>query len=205
MAGVQIELVVANMRIGGTLALDETCRVSDLMNTPDPTLPLHDVSITALEGTRIETYPELTVEKRNVLAAIPMESEEHLTLQRRARFGVAHPDFTSVAVGLVLPPFHGQGVLSLSGPVNIGALGARLTPFFPLTSATLYLNRLPVVDDAVLLISREHLAGLGPLEDESPQPRPTGVVEQAGAAGDRDLIDRLMRELDAGAGEPTSN
>ena len=197
---VEADLILPSMRVRGLLSVDESERISDVFNTPHENLLLKDIVVRTLEGTRIESFPELTIEKRHVLAVVPLESADYVSSRRLTRFGVTRPTLLSLAVGIVLPPFSGQGILFLPPPLTLPIALARLSHFFALLNADLYLNRVPVVESTTLLVNRELVVGLGPLEETGSAPRSglslgTASSEGSASGANEALTERLWREV----------
>lgn len=193
---VEVDLILESMRLTGVLVGDPSKRVSDLLNVPSDSILLRGVTVKTLEGSRLESFPELTVEKRHLLAVIPQESAEYLYSRRAQRFGVARPDLTSIPAGLVLPPFTGQGILWMPPPSSPIAL-ARLSHFFALTEAVLYQNRLAVVKSPALLVNKDHVVGIGALEEVGPG-MGSEAATRAGSMGAGENLNDLWRRLQSG-------
>ena len=207
---VEVDLILNGLRLQGAIGVDDSRRVSDILNSPESSLLLSEVVVATAEGTRIEAYPQLAVEKRNLLAVVPRESSEYLTSHQRARFGVARPALADIAVGVVLPPYNAHGVLLIPPPVTVPIAIGRLSHFFPLLRAALYLSRVLLFDDVTLLVNRDLIVGLGPLEEggESVSRASAAfatVPEVEKPSPEDELISRLMRELAAGGDSPSTN
>ena len=192
---VEVDLILPSMRILGALPLEESRRVSDILNTPAESLSLTGVVVRTLEETRLESYPELAIAKRHVLAVMPKEPPGYVNSRRISRFGVTPPSLSAIPVGMVLPPFNGHGMLLMPLPLTLPIVLARLAHFFPLTNSVLYLKGVRLVDGETLLVNRDLVLGLGPLEEGGFSSRRQGA--QAGtttSSPNEALIERLFRE-----------
>jgi hypothetical protein len=156
-------------------------------------LQLKSVTLSKLDGREIGQYAEMAVQKHHILAVVPRESAEQITAHRANRLGVSRPNLKTVKVGIILPPFTCQGSLLLSPPFTLPIPLARLTRFFPLTGADLYLDSEPIEVDAPLLVNRELVAGLSPVNEAPTQVR---KVDLAGSEIS-DLLRRFQSDATA--------
>src|SRR5436305_2087229 len=93
---VNVNLILATMRLEGTIVIEPTQRVSDILITPEEKFILRQVSVTSLEGSRIESYPEMMIDKRQVLAVVPKESSDHIVSRRMSRMGIGTPSMANL-------------------------------------------------------------------------------------------------------------
>jgi hypothetical protein len=164
---IELNLLFPTLRIQGSLALEASHRVSDHLNGDNETVMLENAVVTALDGSHVDTFSELTVEKRHILLATPKESADYLVARRLARFGVARPLLVSVPVGIVVPPFTVRGVVLLSPPINAWSISKRLTNFFPVTKAALQLSGVVIEESEVFLVNRQFAIALGQVNEAS--------------------------------------
>jgi hypothetical protein len=189
-SSINISVLLASLRLEGSLHMEQEQRVSDVLGTADDRFVLQHVSVLSLDGSRIESCPELLVDKRQVLAVVPRESAGYLASRRVARMGLTTPgNSASLALAVMLPPFHVQGTFHSQGPLNLEHINARLTRFFALTNADVNLGRALLEEKVTLLVNRDLMAAIGPMENEALQRKTTEPTAMQTAV--QSLVSRL--------------
>jgi hypothetical protein len=197
---VEVDLLFPSVRMRGIISSDPSRRVSDILNMPDATFVLKDVTVSRPKGTTLASYANLTIEKEQILAAVPLETAQLISSHRTMMLGLARPNLMSLTVDMVLPPYYGHGVIWMPPPASQFAL-SRLSPFFAFTAAELHFEGKVVVQAGALLVNKARVAGLGPLEEaahtvnELPARAPLVEEQPVGAAPADSRLDDLWRRL----------
>jgi hypothetical protein len=166
--GLTVDLLLSGYRLFGvTYQVNEKMRLGDVLNSPGDTVTLRHASIFGLRGQVMATLPEVTIEKRQLVAAIPKESEEYQSRQRAYRAGMAKPNLVRIPVLTIVPPYAAVGKVhlpprsDLSDPEHSG-----LARFFPITDASLYMGEERLYQGSVMLLNRDLVAMMGKTGDE---------------------------------------
>jgi hypothetical protein len=166
--GLTVDFLLAGYRLFGvTYEVNEKVRLGDLLNGIAESITLHHASILGLRGQVLASLPEVTVEKRHLVAAIPKESPEYQQRQRLYRAGMVRPNLVRRPIVAVIPPFAATGKVhtplnaDLSDPEHMG-----LARFFPLTDACLYQGEERVFEGPIALLNRDLIAVIGKTGEE---------------------------------------
>lgn len=168
--GLTVDLLLSGYRLFGvTYQVNEKVRLGDVLNSAGETIVLKHASILGLKGQVMATLPEVTIEKRRLVAAIPKESEEYQQKQRVFRAGMMRPNLVRVPVLTVVPPYAAMGKVhvspgsDLSDPEHCG-----LARFFPMTDAVLFMGEERLYQGAIVLLNRNLIAMMGKTGEELP-------------------------------------
>ena len=166
--GLTVDFLLSGYRlVGVSYQVNEKVRLSDVLSSRSETIVLKHASVLGLKGQVMASLPEITVEKSQIVAAIPKESEEYKHQQQLFRVGMVKPTLVRIPVLALLPPYAATGRVhlppnsDLSDPVHSG-----LTRFFPLTDAVLFMGEERLYQGPVVLVNRDMLAMLGRTGDE---------------------------------------
>jgi len=160
---VEVEFYCAAHRIRGTVKLpNESYRLTDLLNAPEGSLHLTDVSVLSLDDAARDEIGELTVEKQTVSLALPRESQDFLSRRRLTSAGMARPNFRPVPALILLPPYTIKGLLYPGVASDHGWLETgRLPRFASVTDASVYRDGRLLVGDTFIAVSRDAIAAIG--------------------------------------------
>jgi hypothetical protein len=161
--GLTVDLLLSGYRLFGvTYLVDEKVRLGDLLNARGETISLRHASVLGLKGQVMATLPEVSIEKRHLVAAVPRESEEYQSRQRAFRAGMVRPSQVHVPVLAVAPPFSVTGKVHIQPNADIeDPERSGLARFFPMTDATLFMGEERLYQGTVVLVNRDHLAMIG--------------------------------------------
>ncbi len=175
--GVTVDLLLPGYRlIGVSYQVTEKVRLSDVLSARGETVLLRHASVLSLKGQVIASLPEVTIEKSQLIAAIPKESEDYQHRQRLFRAGMTKPMLVRSPVLALVPPYAATGKVhlppnsDLSDPAHSG-----LGRFFPLTDAVLFMGDDRLYQGPVVLVNRDLVAMLG-RTGEDIRDQPQGMV-----------------------------
>jgi hypothetical protein len=158
-----VDLYVGAYRLSGvSRQVDETHRLTDLLNNVEETFFLRNVAISTAAGELLQRVDELTVEKRAIVAAVPRETADLLAQRRVQRAGMPRPPQTPVQVVVLTPPYLIAGIAHVTLQNERSPVELRNLPrFFAMTEARVSLDDEEVFEGAVLLVNRDAVAVLG--------------------------------------------
>lgn len=175
--GVTVDLLLPGYRlIGVSYQVTEKVRLSDVLSGRGETVLLRHASVLSLKGQVMASLPEVTIEKSQLIAAIPKESEDYQHRQRLFRAGMTKPMLVRSPVLALVPPYAATGKVhllpnsDLSDPAHSG-----LGRFFPLTDAVLFMGDDRLYQGPVVLVNRDLVAMLG-RTGEDIRDQPQGMV-----------------------------
>ncbi|HXH23033.1 MAG TPA: hypothetical protein VNN10_13485 [Dehalococcoidia bacterium] len=190
--GLTVDLLLSGYRLAGvSYQVTAKLRLSDLLNSRSETFLLRHASVLSLKGQVMASLPEVSVQKTQIIAAIPKESEDYKHQHQLYRVGMVKPTLVRVPVLALLPPYAATGKVhvppnsDLSDPAHSGLLR-----FFPLTDTFLFLGEERLYQGPVVLLNRDMLAVLGQTGDEIQDP-PGSRAEPE----DRAILDDVLSAL----------
>jgi hypothetical protein len=140
-------------------------RLAELLTSGgDQFVLLKQVSISDLAGAGIETFPELPVDKSEIIAAVPFETPEELRQQQARRTGLPRPHLMQVPVVALLPPLVIRGTAYLPPPASV-VRAQMLGQFFTLTHVRMRLPSGESVTAEVMVVNRDRLGGITKLTE----------------------------------------
>jgi hypothetical protein len=160
-----VELFLANGRIRGlTSQVEQRRRLVDVLNSSDEAFHLDGARVSVGAG-EPRDLPNLNVEKRAIIAAIPHETEEQLHQRAMLRMMVGATPTKTARVTVLLPPFIAEGVAHM--PASVGNLRGQLhadtgmfNRFMTMTEARLVLPNGTAIDVPVLFVNRDLVAAM---------------------------------------------
>jgi len=166
--GLTVDVLLSGYRLFGvTYQVTEKVRLGDLLNSGGEAIKLRHASILGLKGQVMATLPEVTVEKRQLIAAIPKESEDYQHRARLFRAGMAKPDLVKVPVLAIIPPYAAAGKVHVSPTSDLSEPErSGLSRFFPLTDAVVFIGEERLYQGPIVLVNRDLLAMLGKTGEE---------------------------------------
>ncbi|HEY7269130.1 MAG TPA: hypothetical protein VH951_04825 [Dehalococcoidia bacterium] len=169
-----VDLLLSGYRLFGvTYQVSESVRLGDLLNSTGETVALKHASVLGLKGQVMATLPEVSIEKRHLVAAIPKESEEFQNKQRAYRAGMVKPDQVHQPVLAIAPPYAASGKVHLPPNTDLHeADHSGLARFFPITDATLFMGEDRLYQGPILLLNRDMVAMLGKTGQPSAPEKP---------------------------------
>jgi hypothetical protein len=158
---VQVFLWTAVVK-GVSPLMDRHRRLADVLNAGDEYLELESATLSL--GDRTLDLATVAIEKREIVAAIPWESEE----QRRQRQVVNLAGKTKtndLAVIVYAPPYTIEGSAHFSEgknvPKTISARASLFSRFFPLSNARIIREDGKAVRSDIVVVNRELAAAIG--------------------------------------------
>jgi hypothetical protein len=192
--GLTVDLLLAGYRLFGvTYHVTERNRLGDILNGSGENVSLKHASIMSLKGQVMASLPEIVIQKKQLIAAIPKESEEHQQQARQYRAGMLKPSLVRVPVLAVLPPFAATGRVHISPSSDLShPEHSGLAKFFPLTDAVVYAGEERLYNGPIVLVNRDMLAMMGKTgEAIAEKPRHNGGQDNALA----DVIAALNQQV----------
>ncbi len=192
-SGLPVDFLLPGYRLFGvTDQVSEKLRLGDVLNNLADVVGLNQASVFGLKGELIATLPEIVVEKRHIVAAIPQESEEYQLKHRQFRAGMPRPPLSRLHIFALLPPFAATGLVhlapnsDLTDPVRSG-----LARFFPLTNAELFRSEAHLYSGPIVLLNRDLVAMLGRTGPEAVEDR----GRRSAQAGDHDVLGEVIAAM----------
>jgi len=160
-----VELLLANSRIRGlSTQVEERRRLVDILNSADEAFHLNHAKV-SLGTSAARDLPNLNVEKRAIVVAIPHETEEQLRQRAVLRMSVAATPTKPAVVTVIVPPFIVEGTAHL--PPSVGTLRGNLhadtgvfNRFLTMTDAKLTLPNGTAIEAPVLFVNRDLIAAI---------------------------------------------
>lgn len=160
-----VELFLANSRIRGlSTQVEERRRLVDVLNSTENAFHLDQAKVSLGAGSSRD-LPNLNVEKRAIVVAIPHETEDQLRQRAVLRMTVGASPTKPAQVTVLVPPFVIEGTAHL--PPSVGTLRGNLhadtgvfNRFLTMTDAQLILPNGTAIDGPVMFINRDLIAAM---------------------------------------------
>src|SRR5262245_2537732 len=164
---VPVDLICASLRLSGLLDAGDDRRFSDVLNADEPVLSLRHVRIRDHAGSLLDGCELAVIEKREVLLAVPRESDEQLSAHRNRRIGILPPysNLLPLPALVATPPFTAAGILNYPSARGVYEGTSVFPRFFPLLDATLRLGVEVVEQGPVLLVNRGAVVSIGIMQE----------------------------------------
>jgi hypothetical protein len=171
-----VELFMTNGRVQGlTHEVHDRKRLVDVLTEPTPAFRLDSVRV-RFGSSEIREFPSLNIEKRAILAAIPHETQQQNRQRSMLTTMMGKHETRALRATLLLPPFIVEG--SVHVPLGAAGIGDKMTAdaqffqhFISVTGSKLLLPGGGGVETPVLLVNRDHIAGIS-VVDERAQAKP---------------------------------
>jgi hypothetical protein len=172
--GLTVDLLLPAYRlIGVTYEVTEKLRLSDVLNSRSDTFVLRHASVLSLTGQVMASLPEVAVQKGQIMAAIPKESEDYTHQHQIFRVGMVKPTLVRVPVLALLPPYAATGKVHVPPNSDLSDLAhSGLLRFFALTDTALFAGDERLYQGPIALLNRDLVGMLGQTGDEIHDPRP---------------------------------
>jgi hypothetical protein len=181
-SSVRIQLILRNLLLVGlSEEVDGSRRLSDLLNSRDEIVHLRSVRISEWSEQLIQEVPELTIEKKGILAALPQEDDAYQRQRLMSRAGLGRPQLMQSLILCVIPPLLFTGIAHLQPGVNLLRPDPAVLPrFFALTGATMRVSEDLQVEAETILVSRDQVSAItklaSPPSDEAARGRRSTIA-----------------------------
>jgi hypothetical protein len=164
-----VELYIKGGHVNGvTTQVEGRRRLVDVLNGPESMIELSDAKLTLATNGMARFFRSLSIAKSAMLAAIPHETQEQMRQRAMLNTGLGRSTTLEAQLGLLVPPLYVEGSAHLApGAGKLRADLKTFTPFFALTSASLYLPEGDVVEADVILLARDAVVSTSVISEPS--------------------------------------
>ena len=152
-----VELYIRGGHVNGmTTQVEGRRRLVDVLNGPESMIELTDAKLTLTGNGMARFFRTLSIAKSSMLVAVPHETQEPMHQRAMLNTGLGQSTTREAELGLLLPPLYIEGTAHLApGAGKMRTDLKTFTPFFALTSASLYLLEGDVVEMPVVVVNRD--------------------------------------------------
>jgi hypothetical protein len=160
-----VELFLENARIRGLCTqVEERTRLVDILNGTEEAFHLGEAKVSLGPGAPRD-LPNLNVEKRAIVVAIPHETEEQLRKRALMRMAGGAAPTKPAHLTMLVPPFVIEGTAHLNPSVgtlrgNLHAETGLFHRFVTMTDAKLVLPNGTAIEAPVLFVNRDLIAAM---------------------------------------------
>jgi hypothetical protein len=186
--GLTVDLLLSAYRlVGVSYQVTEKLRLSDVLNSRSDTFVLRHASVLSLKGQVMASLPEVAVQKSQIMAAIPKESEDYRHQHQIFRVGIVKPTLVHVPVLALLPPYAATGKVHVAPNSDLADLAhSGLLGFFAVTDTVIFSGDERLYQGPIVLLNRDLIGMLGQTgqEEHDPAPAREAQPEESGVLDD---------------------